>query len=141
MHDPKSDDTEVLNESIVIFEAIVTPKESEPKTMDVVRQAKFHLREMQDEPDVDDVYQVTMNPMLNGMGETDDKDESCLNILNPIKVFKIRDRKLIHTLEEHMGREDDDDFKIFPDLEDIDHLIVICAFNDGTKSPNDVPNE
>ena len=59
--------------------------------------------------------------------------------MNPIKVFSIRDEHLIETLEQHMGKVDDDDWKLFPP--DLDQLVIICAFNDGTKSPNDHANE
>ena len=39
-----------------------------------------------------------------------EQKESCLMTINPIKVFKIRDQELINTLEENMGKGDDDDW-------------------------------
>lgn len=38
-----------------------------------------------------------------------------------------------------MGKADDDEVQLFPP--DLDQLVVICSFNDGTKSPNDHANE
>lgn len=87
---------EIVQESTVaIFEAIITPCEN--TGMDIVRAARFHLRGMADAMEVEDRLLIDMD--LEKHNLMSEFNESCLNVMYPIKVFSIQDETLFETLE------------------------------------------